>query len=249
MSNAFLGGGFEGARGPTTMAVKVNNPPLITFALFAFNQERFICEAVKSALAQTYAPIEFLFSDDCSTDRTFELMERTVLDDGCRPRSVLVRTNARNLGLAHHINLVSSLATGDFIVVAAGDDISEPHRVQALVSSWCAAGRPDCSVFSAMSEIDQNSKLTGRRFRSKVDWKRMTPRSLLKRNLGVFGASHAWCRSISREFPPLYENVINEDVVIPFRAMLMDGGIYLDDPLVRYRSNIGLASNTAGLRT
>lgn len=32
--------------------------PLVTFALFAYNQERFIREAVEGALAQTYSPLQ-----------------------------------------------------------------------------------------------------------------------------------------------------------------------------------------------
>ena len=52
--------------------------PLICFGLLAYNQEPFIREAVEGALAQTYAPLEIILSDDCSTDRTFEIMQETV---------------------------------------------------------------------------------------------------------------------------------------------------------------------------
>ena len=48
--------------------------PLVTFALFAYNQEKYIHEAVEGALAQTYEPLEIILSDDSSTDRTFEVM-------------------------------------------------------------------------------------------------------------------------------------------------------------------------------
>ncbi|HWY76817.1 MAG TPA: glycosyltransferase family A protein, partial [Verrucomicrobiae bacterium] len=48
--------------------------PLLTFAVCSFNQERFIGEAVEAALAQTYAPLEVVLSDDCSKDKTFEIM-------------------------------------------------------------------------------------------------------------------------------------------------------------------------------
>ena len=47
--------------------------PLLTFAVGAYNQERFIREAVESAFAQTYSPLEIVLSDDCSRDRTFEI--------------------------------------------------------------------------------------------------------------------------------------------------------------------------------
>ena len=48
--------------------------PLLTFALAALNQERFIREAVEAAFAQTYSPLEIILSDDCSDDRTFDII-------------------------------------------------------------------------------------------------------------------------------------------------------------------------------
>ena len=43
--------------------------PLVTFYVIAYNQSRFVREAVESALAQTYSPLEILLSDDCSHGR------------------------------------------------------------------------------------------------------------------------------------------------------------------------------------
>ena len=42
----------------------------MTFVLLAYNQEKYIREAVDGALAQTYHPLKIILSDDCSSDRT-----------------------------------------------------------------------------------------------------------------------------------------------------------------------------------
>ncbi len=70
-----------------------NNPdrPLLTFILLAYNQERYIAEAVEGALGQTYSPLEIILSDDCSGDRTFELMKEAA-DEYRGPHEVIVRT-------------------------------------------------------------------------------------------------------------------------------------------------------------
>ena len=52
----------------------------VTFVLFAYNQEKYIREAVEGALSQTYGAMEIILSDDRSTDRTFEIMEEVVLN-------------------------------------------------------------------------------------------------------------------------------------------------------------------------
>ena len=102
--------------------------PLVTFALVAYNQERYIREAVEGALAQTYEPLEVILSDDCSTDRTFALMEQ-LAQDYVGPHRIVLNRNATNLGLCGHVNRVFSLATADVVVLAAGDDVSLPNRV------------------------------------------------------------------------------------------------------------------------
>ncbi|MEO5658257.1 MAG: glycosyltransferase, partial [Polaromonas sp.] len=47
--------------------------PLVTFVLFAYNQKKFIAEAVNGALSQTYSPLQIILSDDASTDGTYEV--------------------------------------------------------------------------------------------------------------------------------------------------------------------------------
>ena len=46
---------------------------LVTLILYAFNESRYVGEAVQSMLAQDYANLEIVLSDDGSTDGTFEI--------------------------------------------------------------------------------------------------------------------------------------------------------------------------------
>lgn len=49
--------------------------PLVTFKLFAYNQEDYTREAVQGAFAQADEPLEIILSDDCSCDRTYQIMQ------------------------------------------------------------------------------------------------------------------------------------------------------------------------------
>lgn len=109
--------------------------PLVTFALFAYNQEKFIREAVEAAFAQTYEPLEIILSDDCSTDRTFEIMQEMAAAYRGPHRVRAVQT-PRNLGVVQHVLLRGREASGDIIVVAAGDDVSLPERVARHVPHY-----------------------------------------------------------------------------------------------------------------
>ena len=106
--------------------------PLVTFALFAYNQEQYIREAIEGAFAQTYQPLEIILSDDCSTDRTFEIMrEMAAAYEG--PHHLIVKKNEVNLGVATHFDKVMGESAGDLVVVAAGDDVSYDSRVSSCV--------------------------------------------------------------------------------------------------------------------
>ena len=52
---------------------------------------------------------------------------------------------------------------------------------------------------------------------------------------GVYGCSQAFHRDIFKIFGPIDESVIHEDVVIPFRSVLLGTIKYLEEPLVYYR--------------
>src|SRR5258708_29983030 len=118
---------------------ETDGKPLLTFSIGAYNQEPFIRQAVLGAFAQTYSPLQIILSDDCSSDRTFDIMaEMAAAYRG--PHEVVLNRNPKNVGLVAHINRVVQLTRGELLVVSAGDDISLPHRTTATWESWEATG-------------------------------------------------------------------------------------------------------------
>lgn len=113
--------------------------PLVTFALFAYNQEKFIHDAIEAALGQDYSPLEIIISDDRSDDSTYEQMSKSIAGyQGTH--SITLRRSDENRGVFAHVLDVVRIAKGELIVFAAGDDISAPERVRILVDSWLTGG-------------------------------------------------------------------------------------------------------------
>jgi glycosyltransferase involved in cell wall biosynthesis len=212
--------------------------PLVSFILVAYNQERFIEEAVRAALGQTYEPLEIIISDDASTDRTFELA-KAMVDRYEGPHRVTVRRNAENMGINPHFNLAVGQAQGEFIVVAAGDDVSLPARTERLVRHWQAGAS---GVFSNASLIDQHGVSRGLFVRPgythKRDWRTMVQDG----THGAWGCSFSWEKGVFDIFGDMPENILGEDAVVPFRCALLKGVSYIDEPLVQYRDHGGNAS-------
>ncbi len=208
--------------------------PLLTFFIVAFNQERFIREATRAALAQTYSPLQVILSDDSSRDRTYEIMAEVA--QGYRgPHQVVLNRPPRNVGLANHISQVMALSKGLFIVGAAGDDVSLPERTEVLWRAWEESGRTICSVSSAMRLIDEEGVDYGLYENPPPSHANDLLRMCRDGMPGVGGASHAWDRRIFDVFGPLRPDIAFEDRALPFRSLLLGKIAYVNQPLVLYR--------------
>lgn len=217
--------------------------PLVTFALFAYNQEKYVRAAVKGALAQTYENLEIIISDDCSTDNTFSIIEEEVSNYGGTHRVQLNR-NEKNLGLGAHVSKVFNMANGELIVAAAGDDVSLPERTEQLTTKWLEVGRP-AGICSEMIIIDDNGKMLKDNQMIHFDGVRkgtITPNMIIERYLKddrfwICGCSAAWSKETWNMFGQMGQNTAGEDMVISFRAGLYGGLYILSDKLVQYRKH------------
>src|SRR5210317_2270354 len=97
-------------------------------AVLAYNQERYVRDAVMGAFSQNYENLEIILSDDSSTDATYTILKDCV-DQYAGKHKVILNRTEKNLGLVSHLNELVPKAFGEVIVVAAGDDISLPERV------------------------------------------------------------------------------------------------------------------------
>ncbi len=205
--------------------------PLVSFLVIAYRQERFIREAVQSALAQTYEPLEIVLSDDCSPDRTFEIIKEEA-DSYRGPHKVIVNRNQSNLGLIGNVNRAWGLTHGEFIVVQGGDDISLPHRTETLVKAW-KEPFPVHAVCSECTVIDES----GQPLNHKPVY---LPAKTLDEftqtwRCGVDGCTAGYSRQLIDKYGPLDTSLLEEDIVLSFRALLESGIRAVDEPLIQYR--------------
>lgn len=214
------------------------NLPLVTFFLFSYNQEQYIKEACHAALAQDYTPLEVIFSDDCSTDKTFEIIEN-VVRNYCGPHRVILNKNKSNLGLIGHVNKSFEISSGDLIVAAAGDDISAPNRVRRLMDAYFQSGKCALLLHSSAIKINDYNDALGV-FVPPVIEQPMSNNQLVG-CLGLYiGATGAWSRAIYKKYGPILYKEAYEDLVLGFRAAINRQLVYVDAPLVRYRIGVGI---------
>lgn len=120
----------------------------VTVFVAVYNGDAFLAETIESVLTQTYRDFELLVIDDCSIDRTAEILQ--AFDD---PR-LRVERNERNRGRTYTRNRGLQLGRGELLAVLDADDVCEPERLARSVAFL--ESHPDvAAVGSAATYVDE----------------------------------------------------------------------------------------------
>ena len=215
---------------------RVSEKPLISFCIKSFNNERHVCKALEGAFAQTYRPLEVIVVDDASKDGSWETIQTF-----CRehpPDSsirLVLKRNATNLGSLGNWEEVCSLASGELLVKADGDDISTPDRAERLAAAWVADGRRAMAICHSGWQIGENGERKGRLRQVTPGW--------------PLGAAMAFSRMIPRFFGRTSDGSLVDDEVWVRRALMLGPVLTIPDRLVHYRLGSGQTTNEWNIRS
>ena len=113
----------------TRATLGLNQEPLISVVLPAYNGEKYLAEAIDSILAQTFGDFELIIIDDGSTDDTPKILSDYAQRDQ-RIRMVV----RENKGLVTTLNDLIDMARGLWIARMDQDDIALPHRFECQLA-------------------------------------------------------------------------------------------------------------------
>jgi glycosyltransferase involved in cell wall biosynthesis len=121
--------------------------PLISIIISCYNAELYVGDAIRSALAQRYRPIELIVIDDGSEDRSVAVI---------RSFGEMVRFESiKNGGAAAARNHGIEVARGELIQFLDADDVLYPEKLQRMAP--LALKHHDSMVFSNALVIDMAS--------------------------------------------------------------------------------------------
>lgn len=193
-----------------------------------------LAAALDSLLAQDYPNLEILICDDASDDGSAELLAAR-LADYSGPHAVKLLRNEARQGIETYNRLMEA-ARGEFVVVAHADDISYPQRVMRLVEAWQDSGVS--LVSSNAMAIDGEGREVGpyRRETGQPDF-RLESLAETGWQAALLGATLAWEPEVFRRFGPIeaQNSAISSDWILPFRAALLKGIRYIEEPLLAWR--------------
>ena len=100
--------------------------PIVSVIMCVYNDEQYLSKAIESILEQSFENFEFIICDDCSTDKSLEIIESYAEKN----ERIIVLKNKKNLGLAATLNKCIGVARGKYIARMDSDDISLNHRLE-----------------------------------------------------------------------------------------------------------------------
>lgn len=121
----------------------------ISVVLPVYNGEQYIEESIQSVLNQTWQDWELIIVDDCSTDRTPEIIRWYAQQE---PRIQVIQ-NAENQKLPRSLNIGFQCALGDYFTWTSDDNRYKPEAFETMLAYLCAA--PEVGlVYCDMDFID-----------------------------------------------------------------------------------------------
>lgn len=96
--------------------------PKVSVIVPVYKAEAFIEMCARSLFGQTLDDMEYIFVDDCSPDRSIEILKTILRDYPSRENQVKIITLEKNSGVAKAREIGLSAITGEFFIYCDSDD-------------------------------------------------------------------------------------------------------------------------------
>ena len=135
----------------------MENNPQVSVICLCYNHAQFVVETLQSVVNQTHKNIQILIVDDCSNDNSVEVIENWLINF---PEIKFIK-NEKNIGNTKTFNSVLPLATGDYLMDLAADDVLELDCFENLISKFNDSSFENLgAVFGNCILIDEKSTKT-----------------------------------------------------------------------------------------
>ena len=128
--------------------------PRVSVVITNFEYEKYVGEAIESAINQTYKAHEIIVVDDCSYDNSRSVLERYNNRDGVR---VIFRKENGGPAAARNEGIAAS--TGDYFILLDADDRLRPNAIEFLLKEAQRTNAevvyPDMEIFGGREDIRQ----------------------------------------------------------------------------------------------
>jgi len=196
--------------------------PGVTIGIPVYNEEKYVAETINSAINQSYNNLKIIISDNCSTDKTFEILKAIIVNH----ENVIVIKQEKNIGVTENFRYLSENANTDYFCWLGGHDILHKDFIASAVKVFME--NPGLALVYPKSElINENGDLLNIASDSEID---TTALDCVQGPLKVFN-NLGYCTSIYGLFKSnilkeyKFKPIIGTDRIILYHASF-SGKIY-----------------------
>ncbi|MES2884955.1 MAG: glycosyltransferase family 2 protein [Pseudomonadota bacterium] len=124
--------------------------PLFSICIPNFNYGGYLGETLDSVLAQDFADLEILVSDNASTDNSVAVVQQYAQRDA----RIQLRINRCNVGFVGNLSKSAAMATGRWMTMLSSDDLMRPQALSVYSRLIEALGsRAEATVLSSTVHV------------------------------------------------------------------------------------------------
>ncbi|MDD5016803.1 MAG: glycosyltransferase [Eubacteriales bacterium] len=227
--------------------------PEISIAMTTYNGERYIKTQLQSIFNQTRQADEVVIFDDCSTDRTADVVEAFIKENGLN--NWTFKVNSRNIGFIENFYQAVLHTTGDIIFLCDQDDVWHHDKVERMEHLFYT--HKDIKVlntgFREINEEGEEVPLKTRFNRSNHNLIRGNIRrgslkkfgfdDIIWRNISP-GCTAAFVKECRALFVDHYSKLCPHDWELNIYGAILNGLYFYNEELIDYRIH---SDNTIGL--
>lgn len=135
--------------------------PMVSVIVGCYNHERYVEECLDGVLAQDYPRLQWIIFDDCSKDRSADLIGKWL--EAHRVNAEFIRHN-RNMGLCESLNEAITHVRGKYVAMIAADDVWLPGKSKTEVRMLEALPADVGVAYGDAYRIDLDGQMMPQRF-------------------------------------------------------------------------------------
>jgi glycosyltransferase involved in cell wall biosynthesis len=227
--------------------ISSNSKKRVTFAIAAYNHEKYVLASLESVWNDGYPHKEILIIDDGSSDDTPNIIRKWCEQKNWIGISYQTQSNA---GITATLNKLISSSTGDYIRLVSSDDLLVPGGTQEMVSVL-DADREAMAVFgdavlinSAGAKVGHSTLIANGANKKKLSRPDLLTHEVIK-NWAVSGPVILIRRDFYIQFGSYDESLLVDDWDLYLRILAIGGLRFINIPVAEYRVHGLNTSRTA----
>jgi glycosyltransferase involved in cell wall biosynthesis len=199
---------------------------LVSIAMTTYNGEKYLKEQLDSIYNQTFKNIEVIVCDDCSSDKTIDILQKYNKQYGLK-----YYINKKNLGYVKNFEKAISLCRGDYIALSDQDDIWNTNKIEVLLANI----GDNLLIHSDVSLINETGSSISQTWKNEIHSHKCFEDFLFS-NV-VTGCTVMFAKALLKEVLPFADGLAYHDWYLAIHAAKHAKIIYLNKPLIQYRQH------------